>query len=388
MLLTIVLVGLQVGLLALVAWNVGTSLWGLRTPAPAAGGRRRRRLRVVVPAHDEAAVIGALTADLARQTYPSDLTRVVVIADRCEDNTAVVAGRRAEVAERVDGTGGKGAALAWYLDREPLDDGEALVVLDADTRVPTHLLARFADELDEGHHVLQAYLDAADPHGSVLATASALTYWAGNRAVQLARRNLGWSCDLGGTGMCITAGALGAAGGFSDDLAEDQALTARLVLAGYRAVWLHDLRVQDAKPRHLGVAVHQRARWKVGKRAVARRYVVRLLRASSQRREIAPADLALRLVQPGRSLVAVVTGVLTAMAVALGPAGWLLPWPVWAAALATQVALPAVFLAVDGVPPRYLVRYPFITVIALLTIPARIVGGRVRGWYHTPHEPP
>ena len=49
--------------------------------------------------------------------------------------------------------------------------------------------------LDAGHEVVQCYLDVENPDGSVLATASAMTYWAGNRMVQLARDNLGWSAE-------------------------------------------------------------------------------------------------------------------------------------------------------------------------------------------------
>jgi hypothetical protein len=40
--------------------------------------------------------------------------------------------------------------------------------------------------------------------------------------VQLARTNLGWTSDLGGTGMCLTAAAIAAVGGFGTSLVEDQ----------------------------------------------------------------------------------------------------------------------------------------------------------------------
>ena len=73
----------------------------------------------------------------------------------------------------------------------------------------------------------------SNPDASALTTAAALSYWASNRMVQLARRNLGWSADLGGTGMCLTGEALAAVGGFGTSATEDQELVARLVLAGY-----------------------------------------------------------------------------------------------------------------------------------------------------------
>jgi cellulose synthase/poly-beta-1,6-N-acetylglucosamine synthase-like glycosyltransferase len=375
---------LQAGLLGLVAYNALTSLWGWRVPPPASPGARRRHFRVVVPAHDEEAVIGHLLADLAAQDYDPGLVSKWVIADRCRDRTAEVARRWAQVAERHEGPEGKGAALGWYLERHPLQPEEALMVIDADNRVPAGFLARMSDELDAGHQVLQAYLDVANPDESWVATASALSYWASNRMVQLARRNLGWSSDLGGTGMCLTPQAVAAAGGFGGSLAEDQELTARLVVQGIPAVWLHDLRIGDEKPTRPGVAVRQRARWKVGWRRVARRYLIPLLRAGVRRRSPSALDLAVRVVQPSRTWMALSSAFLAMLAPAF--AGWLLPWPVWAGATLLQVVLPLPFLAREGVPARYLVRYPLLAVLAVLWLPVRVLSARAKaGWYHTPH---
>jgi len=377
----------QWGVLGLAGYHSVVALWGWRIPPPAPAGPRRRPFRVLVPAHDEAAVLGGLLGDLARQDYPRERVRVEVVADRCADGTAQVARAHGAVAaERAEGVPGKGPALAWRLAAAPLVPGEALVVLDADNRVPPDLLARFDAELAAGAHALQAYLDVANPDGSVLATASALTYWAGNRMVQLARRNLGWSADLGGTGMCLSPEALEAVGGIGGSLTEDTELTVTLALAGISVTWLHDVRVRDEKPESVGVAVRQRARWVQGKRAVARRWAGPLLRHALTARAPGSADLALRLVQPGRSFLALVTGLL-GLAAAGTRTGALLPWPVWATAAGVQVGLPVPFLARDGLPARYLARYPFVTVIALLWVPIRIASRlRTATWYHTPHR--
>ncbi len=379
--------GAQGGLLALAGYHAVVALWGWRDPLPAQPGPRRRRFRILVPAHDEAGVLGGLLGDLAAQDYPDKLVQVEVVADRCTDHTAALARSFPGViaAEREEGLSGKPHALAWRLDRAPLLPDEAVVILDADNRVPSDLLTRFDDELAAGAQVLQAYLDVANPDDSALATASALTYWAGNRMVQLARRNLGWSADLGGTGMCLTADALAAVGGFGATLTEDAELTAALALAGIDVTWLHDVRVRDEKPTSITVAVRQRARWVQGKRAVARRYVLPLLGRAVTERSLGSADLALRLVQPGRSFLALLTGLLGLTAAATRTR-LLLPWPVWAAAASAQTLLPVPFLARDGLPPRYLARYPLVTLIALLWVPIRIASRlRSAGWYHTPH---
>jgi len=371
----------QFALLALAGYNAVTAVWGWPDRAPAHKGPRRRRLRVVVPAHDEETVITGILTDLDRAEYPADQVKVWVIDDRSTDHTADIAmGHGANVARRVDGLAGKGAALAWYLAQHPLDADESLVVFDADNRIGGEVLARIADELDAGYEALQCYLDVANPDDSLLAEASALSYWAGNRMVQLARSNLGWSADLGGTGMALTADLLEQVGGFGESLTEDQELGTRIVLAGRRVEWLHDVKVRDEKPTSVGVALRQRARWTAGKRAARRAHLGGLLRARSP----IAWDQAVRLVQPGRTFVALVSGVLTALSAILG-SPWLLPWPVWGTATLIQVLEPIPFLARDGVPPVRLLRYPLLTLLAALWIPVRIVSRRVDGWYHTPH---
>jgi cellulose synthase/poly-beta-1,6-N-acetylglucosamine synthase-like glycosyltransferase len=360
------------------------ALWGLRTPVAPSPMRPTQRLRVVVAAHNEATVIAGVAEDLASQSYPGDLVDACVIADRCTDDTAAVAGRFVDVAVRDQGGGAKGAAIAWYLDARPLIVDEALLVLDADNRVDGDYIERVVACLDDGAEVVQTYLDVSNPDGSVLATANALTYWASNRMVQLSRSNIGWSCDLGGTGMAMTKEALDAAGGFSDDLADDVALNARLNLAGYRATWLHTARVYDEKPTDVQATVTQRSRWVRGRREAQRRYGWSLINRGIVERQPALLDLAFRLYNPGRSFVALVIAVLAVLAAA-SPQWGLWPWWVLAGVAAIVVLLPILFLIIDHVPARYIVRYPYITVVAMLWLPIRIVSRMLTGWTPTDH---
>lgn len=371
----------QTCLLLLAGYNAVTALWGWSNRRPAERGERQRDLRVVIPAHNEEGVIDGILDDLLSSSYPSDHLSVWVLADRCTDRTMEkAAGAGASVADRRTGPPGKGAALAWYLDKHPLSPKESLVVFDADNRIGPNVLARISDELDAGHDAVQCYLDVANPDGSLIAEASALSYWAGNRMVQLARSNLGWSADLGGTGMAFAPSLLEQVGGFGESLTEDRELGTRIVLAGQRVEWLHDVKVEDEKPSSLGVAMRQRARWMSGKRATRRSYLFPLLRAGN----LAALDEAVRLLQPGRSFVALVSVVLTAGSAMTG-SSWLLPWQIWGTASLIQVLEPIPFLARDGVKTRRLVRYPVLVMLAAIWIPVRILSSRVTDWYHTPH---
>lgn len=366
---------LELALIALIAYNLAVALFGWRNPLTRASGLRSHRFVIVIPAYNEARVVARPVADLTSQLREGD--ELWVLADRCTDDTAAVAQEAgAQVAERTSGPDGKGAALGWFIAQRPLAGDEALVVIDADNRVPWELLDRFGAELAEGHSVLQAYLDVANPDESAVATASALSYWASNRMVQLARANLGWTADLGGTGMCLTAQALRDAGGFGDSLVEDQDLGVRCFLAGHTVRWLHDVRIRDEKPSTATVAVRQRSRWASGRREIARRWRRKLV----ARAQPAALDLALRLTQPSRMGVALLSAAL-AVASALGAP--LLPWPWWTAAALVQLLAPIPFLVRDRVPSRYLWKYPLLVILPLFKIPARFA--RNQDWYHTPH---
>jgi cellulose synthase/poly-beta-1,6-N-acetylglucosamine synthase-like glycosyltransferase len=376
----------QVFLVVLVAYTLITAVAGWRQPARAPRGQRSRRFVVVIPAHDEATVIAAVVGDLMGSDYPRDCCDVWVIADRCTDGTASQAtAAGASVFQRSRGEPGKGAALADFLAAHPLDPDQALVVFDADNRVPPELLGRLADEIDAGARVIQAYLDTTRPGESWVTLATALSYWAGNRMVQAARANLGWPVDLGGTGMCITATALDQVGGFSGSLVEDQDLAARLTLADIPITWMHDVRVRDEKPATAAVVVRQRARWAAGRRAVASRHAGRLLRQGIGRRNWGTIDSALRLVQPSRTFVAFVSAGLAVAAATTG-SSLLLPAVVWIAIAAAQFVAPIPFLIRDGVPLRWVVRYPALVGLALLWLPIQLVSRRVGSWVRTPHR--
>lgn len=186
--------------------------------------------------------------------------------------------------------------------------------------------------------------------------------------------------------MCFGPAAIEALGSFGPGLTEDQSALARLVIAGYRVRWLHDVRIRDEKPQGVSDAVRQRARWVAGKRRVTQRNLWGLLRAAVQQRSWAPVDVALRLLHPGRSFLALAASLLAVVAVVVDSEA-LLPWQLLAALAVATVAAPIAFLLRDRVPLRYVARYPLVVLIALLWLPVRLVsrftGGR---WRRTPRR--
>ena len=101
----------------------------------------RLRCTVLVPAHDEEAVIGATLRSLADQTRRPD--RIIVIADNCADATGEVARASAvEVVETVGNTEKKAGALNQQLALllPSLDAEDVVMVMDADSTISPDFL--------------------------------------------------------------------------------------------------------------------------------------------------------------------------------------------------------------------------------------------------------
>lgn len=97
---------------------------------------------VVIPAHDEAAILPETLRSL-REQQPAP-QRVVVVADNCTDDTAAVArAHGAEVHETVGNTQKKAGALNQVLRRllPELGENDAVLVMDADTTMDAGFLA-------------------------------------------------------------------------------------------------------------------------------------------------------------------------------------------------------------------------------------------------------
>ena len=99
------------------------------------------RCTVLIPAHDEEAILGATLASLAEQSRAAD--RVVVIADNCTDDTAGVArAHGAEVVVTAGNTEKKAGALNQELDRllPELSIDDVVMVMDADSTISPEFL--------------------------------------------------------------------------------------------------------------------------------------------------------------------------------------------------------------------------------------------------------
>ncbi|WP_119314966.1 glycosyltransferase family 2 protein [Calidithermus terrae] len=321
------LAGLGTVLLLASLYQFLLGLRGFQGPRPLPRARALRRFAVLIPAHDEAQVIGPLLHSLQAQTYEGEFD-VLVCADNCTDATAAVArAHGATVLERHDPQRrGKGWTLRWALGQIGLERYDAVAMLDADNLAHPEFLERMNDYL-EAHpeaEAVQGYLDTKNPDDSWVTRAIALAYWHSNRFWQLARQHLGLSGTLGGTGCVIRSRTLRRTGWQPQSLTEDLEYTAMLVLGGGRVHWNDWAVVYDEKPLTLRSSVRQRTRWMQGHFWVLGRYGPRLLRAWLRTRRWQHLDLLLYLASPALMLLNFVGMGLAYVLIAVGE-GYSLP---------------------------------------------------------------
>lgn len=241
----------------------------------------QKSFAILVAAHNEGKVVGALLENLKRLNYPKELYDVMVICDNCTDNTADIARSHGVYAfERFNPTlRGKGYAIEWMLKElwKLPRTYDGIVMFDADNLVEQDFLVHMNNDLCAGHRVVQAYLDTKNPHDSWITSSYAISYWYCNRLWQLPRTNLGLANYLGGTGMCFETTLLKEMGWGATSLVEDLEFTMRCVKRGIKPYFDYDAKVYDEKPLSFNASARQRLRWMQGHFDVARRYFFPLI---------------------------------------------------------------------------------------------------------------
>lgn len=316
----------------IVIYWLGVSFFGLRTPTPRPSKDPSKRFLILVPAHDEEVVIGALVHNLVELDYPKDLYDVYVIADHCQDDTAVIARNAgARVLEHFYGTGdprGKPYAIAWALRQLDLEMYDGVAFFDADNLVEHNYLQVMNNHLHAGDRLMQCYLDTKNPTDNWVTLTYAAAYYYMNRAWQVAKTNLGLPVSIGGTGFCVDATLLQEIGWKARTLTEDLEFQMQCLLVDVKAVWSHDTRIYDEKPLDFGASIVQRLRWARGHWQVCFRYFPKLMRSFLRKGDVGHLDGAIYLLNSAQivaglylTLVSVVQTVLNSLgyAVALFP---------------------------------------------------------------------
>jgi cellulose synthase/poly-beta-1,6-N-acetylglucosamine synthase-like glycosyltransferase len=302
---------------AVLAMQAAAALALRDRPFPSAAVRPRTV--ILVPAHNEAAIIAATAAHLKSQMTPLD--RLVIVADNCSDRTAELAMQAgAEVVVRNDLTRkGKGFALEaglYYLSDDPPD---VVLIVDADCRLSLGGLDALARACSGAGAPVQCLdLMQISPAGESRSRLAEFAWRIRNDLRPTGYARLGLPCQLYGTGVMLPWSVIDPSDFATDHVAEDLLIGLRCAMKGAPVRFFRSVSVMSEFPMTASGSVLQRRRWLHGHLQIAFRDAPRLLVAAVERRSFVLATLAADLLMPPLVLLAFAVNGIFALTLGFG----------------------------------------------------------------------
>jgi len=224
---------------------------------------------VLVPVHNESAVIHRLISSINLLDYPADKLDVLFVADHCDDDSAkIIRESGFEVMERNSGERGKPAALAdgiKHILPRLSKDYDAVAIFDADNIIDKDFFQHVAYRLVSGSQIVQGNTVIENHTETPFLRVNHLNMVVTNRFKELARFQWGGCCRLRGHGMAFSKSILNTLDWQTNSLVEDQKMLLDLILANIRISWDHGARVSSVFPSTMEASAVQRMRWAGGK---------------------------------------------------------------------------------------------------------------------------
>lgn len=226
-------------------------------------------ISVLVPMHNEEDVAADVLQALVDCDYDWNRLEILAIDDRSEDRTGAIIDEFAakypivRALHRSEGEGGKGAALKFATSQT---SGEILLLFDADY-IPGRAMLKLlvAPFCDPEVGAVMGRVVPNNGGASVLAGLLELERGAGYQIGQEARHSLGLTPQFGGTVGGVRSNVLKAVGGWNtSSLTEDTDLTFRLLLRGWKVVYVNRAECYEESPETWQVRSRQIRRWATG----------------------------------------------------------------------------------------------------------------------------
>ncbi len=243
------------------------------------GQRQNIRLGIVIPAHNEASLIGRCVANIAASAPSPGVRETVVVADNCTDQTAMLATEAgARVLVRTDSERrGKGYALRMAFDQLQAEGFNAFLVIDADSMVSPNLVNEVVLRLGAGAAAVQCRYRVANESASLRTRLMDVAFLGFN--VLRPKGRAGWALSAGilGNGFGLRGETLQKVPYTAASIVEDLEYHLRLVVASERVDFINEATVFGEIPTGGAAARVQRSRWEGGRLRMASEWVPRLL---------------------------------------------------------------------------------------------------------------
>ncbi len=241
---------------------------------------------ILIPAHNEEQVIGALLQKLSELQYPKGKLDVIAIDDASNDKTGLIADEYAKkckfikVLHRDSKVGGIGkpAALNAALKQAT---GEIVVCFDADYTPHPDLVRKIIEKfVDPQVGAVQGRPVVLNEPQNLVTRLIALERIGGYRVDQQARDLLGLIPQLGGTVVGFRRSLVMDLGGFDEAmLTEDTDLTFMIALGGYQIRYAGDAECYEEAVASWRAYWRQRHRWAKGHMQVCIKYALKVVKS-------------------------------------------------------------------------------------------------------------
>ncbi len=236
-----------------------------------------RRLAIIVPAHNEATLIGRCVRSLLEHRPGS--VSILVIAHNCTDLTAEKAAEAGVEVLTVNDPEqrGKACALRSGFAHALAQGAEAVAVVDADSIVSETFLRDMQAGLSKSDDAVQC-LYQVRPDPAKRASLTSIAFQGFNIVRPRGRERLGLSVGIFGNGFGLRREILERVPYQADSVVEDLEYHIQLVMAGSKVRLLEGATVYGEMPQGGKGSETQRARWEGGRLLMMRSLPGRLIR--------------------------------------------------------------------------------------------------------------
>ena len=235
---------------------------------------------ILIAARNEEKVIKELIKSLQNQIYDKNYYEINVIINNCTDNTAEIARKSgANVINCETPISCKGEALRYAFNKlKECNNIDAYLVFDADNVVHPDFLREMNYSLNNGFKVAQGTRETKNLNQSWISSSYAIYYYLQNFLISKARKNIGLSTTINGTGFMIKKELIDQIGFNTKTLTEDIEFSAICTLNGVKIDYVEDAITYDEQASNFRDSWNQRMRWTNGTLQCGRLYSLKMLK--------------------------------------------------------------------------------------------------------------
>ena len=233
---------------------------------------------ILVAARNEENVISQLIDSLKKQNYDPKKFEIFVIINNCSDNTELIAKKHGAKTIKCKTAKCKGDALKFAFNHLKNKDNDAYLIFDADNVVHPDFLKHMNNSLNSGYKVAQGTREIKNIKGNWISSSYAIYYYLQNFFFLRARKNVGLSATINGTGFMIKKEVIDKIGFNTISLTEDIEFSGICALNNIKIDYVEKAITYDEHPTNFKISWKQRMRWTKGSLECLNKYSFKLLK--------------------------------------------------------------------------------------------------------------